>query len=218
MVGGVAVTLVLGPIGLFMNSPRFAVYGVALGLTIIIWVVAYHVAAILTEKKEAPSSAEGSSAVPTEPKPSATPTSPITIKGAQGPVIISQGQMGGQTAHTITNVGLQPRKASAQAVQSLVQSLKPLPPRNVEIEVVNGDAEANALGHQLSQALQSSGWHLTTFATSIFPAPMTGLTISATENAGQVNVLFTWCQANGFAPTFSRVQLDKVHVLVGSRE
>jgi hypothetical protein len=155
---------------------------------------------------------------PTEPKPSSPASSPITIQGAQGPVIISQGQVGGQTAHTITNVGPQPRKASAQAIQTLVQSLKALPSRNVEIEVVNGDAEANALGHQLSQALQSGGWHLTALATSIFPAPMTGLTVSATDNTGPVNALFTWCQATGFAPKFSKVQLDKVHILVGSRE
>jgi hypothetical protein len=201
-----------------MSSPRIVVYGVALGLTIIIWVVAYHLAAVLSDKKEPPSSAQGAPVQLNEQKPSSPATSPITIQGAQGPVIISQGQLGGQTAHTITNLGPQPRKASAQAVQSLVQSLKALPSRNVEIEVVNGDAEANALAHQLSQALQSAGWHLTTFATSIFPAPMTGLTISATDNTGPVNVLFTWGQAAGFEPKFSQIQLDRVHILVGRHE
>lgn len=167
-----------------------------------------------THSDARPSTSRGQA--PTPAPQSASPS--VSAGRVEGSVIISQGQVGGQVAHSITNVGPQPRKASAQAFQMLVQSLKAWPPSNFEIEVVNGDAEANALGHQLSQALQNSGWHLTTFAASIFPMPITGLTISATENTGPVNVLLAWCQAAGFAPKFSKVQIDKVHVLVGSRE
>src|SRR5205823_551994 len=52
---------------------------------------------------------------------------------ASGDVVISQNQMGGQTAHTIANIGPQPRGITKAAGMVLVDALKQFPSESFEV-------------------------------------------------------------------------------------
>lgn len=73
-------------------------------------------------------------------------------------VIVSQNQMGGQTAHTIINNSPPPRRLSDAVTQNLVAALRRFPPRKCEVLRVQGDGEASALARQIRTTLQEAGW------------------------------------------------------------
>lgn len=136
-----------------------------------------------------------------------------------GSVIISQGQLGGQIAHQITNVGPQPRKLAAEAIDSLVRGLSGLPRQPYEIEAVHGDTEARNLAFQLNEALQRSGWSNTAFASSMFPQPIAGLEVSAPAATREVEVIVSLLSRAGLSPRLKILpDLTQVHILVGTQQ
>lgn len=143
--------------------------------------------------------------------------SAVTLHGPlQGPVVISQNQIGGQVAQSITNIGPPSRQLSEAAIRQLSQSLQGRPTQMYEIEVVEGDSEARNLAFQIQSALDAAGWTCSAFANSLFPQPVLGLTISAPRRAIVVELL-DWAGRAGLAPQFAELRdLKQVHILVGT--
>ena len=75
-----------------------------------------------------------------------------------GSVITTIQQMGGQVAHSITNVGPQPRTVDRVAAQALISQLKQLPPESIHVKALMGDSEAYRLADILCEILKESGW------------------------------------------------------------
>lgn len=139
-----------------------------------------------------------------------------TIEG--GSIIYSVNQSGGQIAHSITNIGPHPRDLSLSAANALVERLRSLPSEKYEVETVNGDAEASRLAHQLDNMLSHTGWAATTFATSIFPQHITGITLSFPRQTEAVQLLADFLERAQLQPKLVLLpSLDKVHLLVGSQ-
>ncbi len=90
---------------------------------------------------------------------------PLGARTIGGSNIVSINQMGGQIAHTITNVGAQPRVISPAAAQALATALRSLQAANVEVRALMTDAESAQFGKQLAAVLRAGGWtvHETTF-------------------------------------------------------
>lgn len=86
----------------------------------------------------------------------ATMSNATAINGSN---IISVNQMGGQTAHSIVNVGPQPRRFTLQAGNQLVAALKTADlVDGFMIEYVMGDGETEFLARCLVSVLTTAGW------------------------------------------------------------
>jgi hypothetical protein len=75
-----------------------------------------------------------------------------------GSVIFSHQQMGGQVAHSITNVGPQPRRLSDATAAAMAESLRQLPPIDASVTAVLGDGESYRFAVQLKDILEAAGW------------------------------------------------------------
>jgi hypothetical protein len=75
-----------------------------------------------------------------------------------GSVILSHQQMGGQVAHSITNVGPQPRRLSDAAAAAMAENLQQLPPICTSVTAVLGDGESYRFAVQLKDILETVGW------------------------------------------------------------
>ena len=143
----------------------------------------------------------------------------VSAGRVEGSVIISQGQVGGQIAHSITNVGPQPRRVSPEAQAHLAKILHAFSPCTYEIEVVAGDGEARDLAFQIQAALNAGGWNSTGFANSMFPRPIVGVIVSAPDETPPVEQFLEWARRAGLNPQLELLRdLKQVHVLVGARE
>ena len=131
LVSGIAFALLSPLAGVLMNTPKAVVYGAAVGLTVVVWVIAHNLAeSLIAGPHPTPSPSTASSASPSL-LPSASPeggnapavasstsdiadppkgkspraarqTEGVAINApVAGPVVIRQGQTGGQVAATI---------------------------------------------------------------------------------------------------------------------
>lgn len=135
-----------------------------------------------------------------------------------GSIIYSVNQSGGQIAHSITNIGPQPRRLSPAAASTLARALRALPTLPFEIEVVDGDSEANRLAHQVKDALVAAGWECHAFASSKFPSHVAGVTISTPSTGAGVMALVDALNVSGLWPKLAvQPSLNRIHVLIGSQ-
>lgn len=112
-----------------------------------------------------------------------------------GSVIFSQGQMGGQIAHNITNIGPQPRRISGAAASQLVAELRKLAPEEFQIRTNFADTEAFNLAQELSQVLSEAGWHRKGEITQVFNAksnPISGIAVGTTQVRPSTIMLRDW--------------------------
>ncbi len=137
---------------------------------------------------------------------------------SHGSIVYSVGQSGGQVAHSITNIGPQPRSLSLLAAQELVARLRSLPSETYEVETVNGDSEASHLAHQIDNMLSHCHWSSVAFTTSIFPQHMTGVTLSYSNHSAALNLLAQFLVNAQLRPKIVQLpSLDKIHLLIGSQ-
>jgi hypothetical protein len=104
---------------------------------------------------------EGAQTAVDEPSDQVAQQLLVNVRGNSlhhGSIIISNQQMGGQVAHSITNVGQQPRRIGKQAADDLIRELSQHPKFDFWVEFVSGDVEANALAFQFMEILQQAGW------------------------------------------------------------
>ncbi len=136
-----------------------------------------------------------------------------------GSIIISQNQLGGQVAHSITNIGSPDRSLSEEAGRAITEGLLRSAPHTYEIEVNAGDVEAKKLAFQIQEVLDTANWSCRAFATSLFPQPILGLTVSYPEKTESVEKLIVACRQSGLDPKEALLpDLDYVHILVGWNE
>lgn len=74
--------------------------------------------------------------------------------------VVSIGQSGGQTAQSITNVGLQPRDL-AQARDSLHKRLAPFSGTPIRVGTLAFDAEARRFAAEVDSLLRAARWNVT---------------------------------------------------------
>ena len=115
-----------------------------------------------------------------------------TITG--GSIIFTQNQMGGQVAHTIKNVGLQPRSFSGAAANILVAELKRHPPERYELFIPAGNGEAHRLAVALDEALRLAGWMGGAIHQDVVvDPPVHGIRIETPNATPALVALLNWC-------------------------
>lgn len=136
-----------------------------------------------------------------------------------GSVIVNQNQIGGQVAHSITNIGPIPRSLSDKALQLIASNLLRFPPQDYEIAVNADDAEGGQLAYQITIALNTANWVCRGLIKAIFPRPIFGLIVSYPERTDAISgLLEDLCRA-GLCPSEKLLpKLEHVDVLVGYRE
>ena len=85
---------------------------------------------------------------------------PLSINGPfYGQTVISQNQMGGQTAMNIANYGLRPRRISQASGDALISRLQEYPSETFYIDCVDGDHEILDFAETLEAVLLYAKWN-----------------------------------------------------------
>ena len=134
-----------------------------------------------------------------------------------GSLIFTHNQMGGQVAHSITNVGPQPRQFTSAAANELVRFLKDLPPEKFLIKMTWGDTEASELGENIKSVLELAGWSCGGMLATMFNQPLRGMGIVVSEENAARNLLAYWFNTIGLNP-FAQLNSDagNVEIVIGS--
>jgi hypothetical protein len=122
---------------------------------------------------------------------------PVVVGGC---IITTQNQMGGQVAHSITNIGKQGRVIDPAAGARLVADLQKESPEPYEIDFPMGDGEAAALAASLDDLLQRGGWEKRGLFPSIIDPPVYGTQISTATPKPSVQKLVNWLHGAGYQP------------------
>jgi hypothetical protein len=141
----------------------------------------------------------------------------------EGSIITSINQMGGQVAHSITNVGPQPRRISRAAGNVLVSTLRDLPPENFDITSMMGNTESEDLADVLNEVLTASGWSVGTQMQAMYNAAPRQIIVSTQKDSLGVSTFLRWLDQVGLQPQSSEVPFGPllspnpapVHVVVG---
>lgn len=96
--------------------------------------------------------------------------------------VISMNQMGGQTAHSITNIGRIDRVIAPATAQSMVAALRGLPPTRVCIQAAMNDAEAYRLAEILRGILEGAGWDAGPVNFAATSPPLQGLSFALPDS------------------------------------
>lgn len=136
-----------------------------------------------------------------------------------GSVIVSHNQMGGQIAHSITNVGPIARRISETVQKRIAWDLLQLPPHEYEIEINHDDEDGNRYAYQITQILNTANWTCRTYAKSMFPRPIVGTSVSYPSHSPSVDKLISSLRGTGLTIEDKLLPaLDHVHFLVGYRD
>lgn len=162
--------------------------------------VAYTVERLVTLKAER----EQAQAKQEEPSDSVVQQFVANLSGntiTHGSLIFTQNQMGGQVAHSITNVGPQSRKIPPNAANVLISELSKYPSGEITVTGLLGDSESCALAYILSAILEQAGWDVMHFQSQIIPPP-SGIQLRLLSNPPNpaYERLLNWLGALGFKP------------------
>jgi hypothetical protein len=134
-----------------------------------------------------------------------------------GSIILNQDQMGGQVAHSITNIGQQPRRISKAAANALITELLKFPPETVQISTLMNDSESYNLANILEGILKSAGWELGDLRLAHFSKQPRGVVVQAPAEKSSLNVFLNWMSLTGLKPQGIIVPvLDRAEIIVGS--
>jgi len=117
-----------------------------------------------------------------------------------GSLIFTQNQMGGQVAHSITNIGPQPRKISQAAANALVADLLKLPSEKIDVVALMNDAESYNLASILDNILKLAGWQSEGVSQAIFSGLPRGVIIETPVEKSSLNILLNWMGITGLNP------------------
>jgi hypothetical protein len=136
-----------------------------------------------------------------------------------GSIIVTHNQMGGQNAHKIINIGPQTRNIPEPVRLAIATRLHALPAHDYEIQTNHNDADGSSLAYQITQILNTARWNCLGSASSMFPRPMIGITISYPSKTPGVAMLISQLQGLGFPIAEDHLpELRFVSILVGYRE
>lgn len=135
-----------------------------------------------------------------------------------GSIIFTQNQLGGQVAHTITNVGPQPRQVTVASANQLVAALRTLPPESVRLTALLGDPESANLAHLLREILALAGWTTESgINQAVFSGAPRGVIIRVDAERPSVRTLADWLNAVGLKGRGElKADLNGVDIIVGS--
>lgn len=119
---------------------------------------------------------------------------------SHGSIIFTQNQMGGQVAHSITNIGPQPRQISQAAANALVAELLKYPKETVYIVALMNDAESYNLASILDSILKLAGWQSEGVLQGMFSSPPRGVIIETPIEKPSLNLLLNWMGVVGLKP------------------
>jgi hypothetical protein len=134
----------------------------------------------------------------------------------QGPTVISQNQMGGQTAMNIENYGLRPRQITQASGNALVSELQNYPGENFYIQCVDGDHEILDFAETLEEVLVYAKWKSngTSSVNRHPPLVRWGIRLFAPERPS-VRYFLYWLTKNGFRVEPHIGERDSVTIQIG---
>ena len=137
---------------------------------------------------------------------------------SHGSIIFTQRQMGGQVAHSIVNVGQQPRGVSQAAANALISELRKYPAENFEIAALMGDAETFNLAQILETILKHAGWSSSSgISQSLFSGLPRGVIIETAVEKPSLNILLNWLGQVGLKPQgFLKPDSKLTKIIVGT--
>jgi hypothetical protein len=143
----------------------------------------------------------------------------ISISGPfHGPTVISQGQMGGQTAMLIENYGLRPRRITQASGDALVAELQKYPSETFYIACVDGDHEILDFAETLEAFLVYAKWISGGMSSVNRHPPLVrwGIRLFAPDSPG-VRCFLEWLIRNGFRvePNISEHDCGSVTIQIG---
>ena len=95
-----------------------------------------------------------------------------------GAAVVSVGQIGGQTAQTIVNVGKQPRVLAATVRVRMQQLLSPYAGTTIGFASFAGDPEASTFKRQLMAVFNDAGWVVIDQSTFMFFGDKAGIVLT----------------------------------------
>jgi len=135
-----------------------------------------------------------------------------------GSIIFTQHQMGGQVAHSIVNVGQQPRQISQAVANVLISELRKYPSEEFEISSLMGDTETYNLAQNLETILKLAGWTSSSgISQSLFSGLPRGVIIETPVEKMSLKILLNWLHQIGLKPQGRLVTDRKItRIIVGS--
>jgi hypothetical protein len=134
-----------------------------------------------------------------------------------GSIIFTQNQMGGQVAHSITNIGAQPRQISQAAANALIAELRKYPIEQIDITTLLGDPEAYNLAAILEQILKLAGWQSPGISQSVFAGLPRGVIIETPVQKDGLVILLNWLNNVGLKPQgVLRPDASATRIIVGA--
>ena len=119
---------------------------------------------------------------------------------SHGSIIYTQNQMGGQVAHSIVNVGQQPRQISTAAANALISELRKHPVEKFEIVALLNDAETYNLAQIIENILKHVGWSSSGISQAVFTGLPRGIIIETPAEKPSLKILLNWFGQIGFNP------------------
>lgn len=118
-----------------------------------------------------------------------------------GSVIYNVNQRGGQVAHSITNVGYQPKQIPQEAIPEFLDLMKSVGPIKVHITGNMLDPQTHFLANQLPDLLQKAGWQATGESVSMYEGLPKGIVFIVPEAMREslpLDILAKFLKAVGF--------------------
>lgn len=139
----------------------------------------------------------------------------VTIQ--HGSFILSKNQMGGQVAHSIVNIGKQPRRVTKAAATKLISDLSNLPGEKVDVVSLMGDTESFELAAILEDILKQAGWQSSGVSQALFTGVPKGVIIETPIDKPSVQILGNWLMKVGLKPEgFLKPGTPMVKIIVGT--
>ena len=136
---------------------------------------------------------------------------------SNGSIIFTQHQMGGQVAHSIVNVGQQPRQVSQAAANALISELRKYPSENFEVVALMSDAETFNLAQILEVILKHAGWSSSGISQAVFSGLPRGIIIETSVEKPSLKILLNWLGLVGFKPQgFLKPNSNLTKIIVGT--
>jgi hypothetical protein len=135
----------------------------------------------------------------------------------QGSVILSNQQLCGQVAHSITNIGPQPRRVTVAAANMLIKSLKGLPAEELTVSAVFGDAEGFEFATVLKEILEQGGWKIDGVNQAVYSRPLRNVLVRVTNVTPAFQIFGNWLLQSGLkAGLYKGDDIQSNEIIVGA--
>lgn len=134
-----------------------------------------------------------------------------------GSIILTLNQMGGQIAHSIQNVGPQPRRFSQAAADALVADLLKHPAETIQLSCILGDVEGFQFASALKSTLELGGWRVSGIDQVVYSVPVMGIHIETPAVRPGLVALLEWFRDSGVRAQGSQIAAAQgVMLIVGA--